>query len=60
MHDLVSSVIIWPQAEREADYLSLKMNFLVSKLESVFLAFVLSDSVAVLGILKPKKLEVKS
>lgn len=49
LHDLVSSVILWPQAGQEAEYLDLKMNYLDSELVSLYLKFVLSDSIAVLG-----------
>lgn len=57
VHDLGSSPIIWPQAGQEAEYLGLKVNFLDSELISLYLNFVLSDSIAVLGILRTEKLK---
>lgn len=57
LHAQVSSVIIWPQAGQEAEYLVLKINFLDSELVSTYLNFVLSNGIAVLGILRSEKLE---
>ena len=55
LHDLVSSVRLWPRAGQEAEYLGLKINVLDAELVSLYLKFLLSDSVAVLGIWRTEK-----
>lgn len=55
LHDLVSSVILWPRAGQEAEYLGLKVNVLDAELISLYLKFLLSNSVAVLGICRTEK-----
>lgn len=52
MHDLVSSVIIWPQVGQEVEYLALKGFFLTQSSVKIFTAFC---GVAVLRMMIPKK-----